>query len=312
MRKSFAGKKNWVLPSNNSSIVPSHPDDVRLYREFGARKPASMQIWIAVGGYDFSDADSSTHQTWRLMTSSTDRRAAFIRSASIFMDHYGFQGVGLDWLYPSAVIHRDSANDATNFVALVRAMRMAWGTKYGISATLPPEATYLDAFDAKDMESYVVFFGYLSYDLRASAGADSIAQPHTDIRDIERSAAALWTKYLDPKKLNLRLSNYGRGYTLADRTCSRSGCKVVGPSKPGLCTNTAGLLFNIEIIDRIQHHNLKVEEVPNTMSKQTFWDDQWVGFDDGETMAQKTSWAADNCFGGIMIWSLDMNSGQGR
>ncbi|KAL8765678.1 MAG: hypothetical protein Q9209_007316 [Squamulea sp. 1 TL-2023] len=297
--------------TNNNSIVPSHPDDLRLYRELYIRKPNSMQIWIAVGGYDFSDADSPTHQTWRLMTSSADRRAAFIKSVSIFMDRYGFQGVDLDWLYPFADNLGGSVNDATNFVALVREMRRAWGTKYGISATLPPEVTHLDAYDAKGMEPYVDFFGYLSYDLRASAGPDGIAQPHTDIRDIEKSTAALWAKHLDPKKLNLGLSNYGRGYTLVDRTCHRSGCKVVGPSKPGLCTNTAGLLFNIEIIDRIQQHNLRVEEVPNTMSKQTFWDDQWVGFDDGETMAQKTSWAADNCFGGTMIWSLDMNSGQG-
>lgn len=273
-----------------------------------------MQTWIAVGGYDFGNTAGPTYQTtlqtWQLMTSSTDRRAAFIKSVGEFMRQYSFQGVDLAWQYPSA--RGGSANDAANLVALVREMRSAWGKNYGISATIPPDAAYLDRFDAKGMESYVDFFGYLSYDFPPPSGSEGTVQPHTDIREIEKVTAALWADHLDPKKLNLGLSYYGRGYTLADRSCPRSGCKVSGPSKSGLCTNTAGLLFNIEINDIIKQRGLKSESVPNTMSKQISWDDQWIGFDDEETMAQKTDWAAERCFGGTMIWSLDMNSGEGR
>ncbi|KAL8682092.1 MAG: hypothetical protein Q9224_006805 [Gallowayella concinna] len=244
------------------------------------------------------------------MTSSTDRRAAFIKSVGEFMSQYSFQGVDLDWQYPS--VRGSSTDDAANLVALVREMRLAWGQKYGISATLPPDATYLNRFDAKGMEPYVDFFGYLSYDLPPPPGGDGVVRPHTDIRDIEQATAALWANHLDAKKLNLGLSNYGRGYTLADRKCPKTGCKIAGPSNPGLCTNTAGLLFNIEIQDLIKQKGLKPETVPNTMSKQISWDDQWIGFDDEETMTQKTDWAAESCFGGTMIWSLDMNSGEGR
>ncbi|KAI4093944.1 MAG: hypothetical protein LQ344_002542 [Seirophora lacunosa] len=47
------------------------------------------------------------------------------------------------------------------------------------------------------------------------------------------------------------------------------------------------------------------------MSKQEYWDDQRVGFDDSETLAGKTNCAAEKCFGGTMIWSLDMDSSHG-
>ncbi|KAL8750407.1 MAG: hypothetical protein Q9199_007090 [Rusavskia elegans] len=299
-----------AIDQTTYKIAASHPDDIGLYKELNARKTPSMQIWIAIGGYDFSDASSRTHRTWSVMTSTVDRRTTFIQSLREFMETHGFQGVDLDWEYPSAEALGGSTGDAANFLALVREMRAAWGKKYGISATLPADAPYLDGYDAKGMEPHVDFFGYLSYDLHPASDTEFIVRSHTDIGQIEKVTAALWSKHLDPKKINLGLSMYGRGYTLANRACARPGCKALGPSRPGVCTNTAGSLFNIEINDLVQQRGLKAGMVSDTMSKQVSWDDQWVGFDDSETLAEKTNWAAESCFGGTVIWSLDMDSGQ--
>lgn len=48
------------------------------------------------------------------------------------------------------------------------------------------------------------------------------------------------------------------------------------------------------------------------MMKQITWDDQWIGYDDAETHAMKKSWANEQCFGGVMYWSIDFASGAGR
>ncbi|KAI4265433.1 MAG: hypothetical protein L6R38_009429 [Xanthoria sp. 2 TBL-2021] len=292
-------------------IVPAHPDDVDLYGQFTARKSSSMQTWIAIGGFQFGAAGSATRETWKLMTSRVDARKGFITSLGDFMKKSGFQGVDLDWEYPSAVDRGGSINDAANYVALVREMRAAWGKNYGISVTLPPDS-YLSGFDPKGMEPYVDFFNYLSYDLRAPPNADTTVSAHTDVRKIEKAAAALWTARVDSKKVNLGLSKAGRGYTLSDPKCSHSDCKVTGPSKPGPCTGEAGLLANVEINDLIRDKHLKAQLVPNSMSKEVSWDNQWIGYDDDETLGMKTDWAADNCFGGTTLWSLDMDSGEGR
>ncbi|KAL9037749.1 MAG: hypothetical protein Q9180_003547, partial [Flavoplaca navasiana] len=270
-----------------------------------------MQIWISLEGYDSSPPGSPSHRSWSLMTATVDRRATFIKSAGEFLDVHGFHGIDLDWEYPSVTNLGGSASDTANYVALVREMRKAWGKKYGISATLPPSTSYLKGIDAKGLEPYVDFFGYLSYDLRPRPGSESVVYPHTDIHDIEEATQALRAKGVDLKKVNFGLSKYGRGYTLADPACHRMGCKASGPSKRGPCTNTGGLMFNVEIGDIMKQKNLKPEMIQSSMAKQIFWGDQWVGFDDAETLALKTNWAAENCFGGSMIWSLDMESGQG-
>jgi hypothetical protein len=43
------------------------------------------------------------------------------------------------------------------------------------------------------------------------------------------------------------------------------------------------------------------------MIKQITWDDQWIGYDDNETIALKESVANDLCFGGTMVWSVDFD-----
>lgn len=44
-------------------------------------------------------------------------------------------------------------------------MKAAFGGQYGISLTLAPDYWYLRGFDAKAMEPYVDFFGFMAYDL---------------------------------------------------------------------------------------------------------------------------------------------------
>ncbi|TGJ82575.1 hypothetical protein E0Z10_g6178 [Xylaria hypoxylon] len=47
------------------------------------------------------------------------------------------------------------------------------------------------------------------------------------------------------------------------------------------------------------------------MMKYLGWSDQWLGYDDLETTAMKTTWASSHCFGGTVIWSIDSYSGAG-
>lgn len=52
--------------------------------------------------------------------------------------------------------------------------------------------------------------------------------------------------------------------------------------------------------------------LPEAMMKEITWDDQWVGYDDADTIKEKKAWADNQCFGGTMAWSVDFDSGIGR
>ncbi|KAK4505683.1 hypothetical protein PRZ48_003648 [Zasmidium cellare] len=89
------------LDPSSYAVTPANSQDVPLYKQFTALKNSKLQTWIAIGGFDFSDPGTSSFTTWSNLTSTSSNRAKFISSLQSFMSQYGFQGVDLDWEYPS-------------------------------------------------------------------------------------------------------------------------------------------------------------------------------------------------------------------
>ncbi|KAM7188802.1 class III chitinase [Naviculisporaceae sp. PSN 640] len=298
------------------AVTPADPNDVALYKEFTALKSRGLQTWIAVGGYDFSDANKPTHGTWSKMASTASNRAAFISSLKTFMTTYGFQGVDIDWEYPVAKERGGNPEDTANLVLLMKEMRASFGTAFGISMALAPDYWYLRHFDAKAMESSVDFFGMMLYDLHGFWDADvktlgSLVRGQADIREIANNTIPLWFAELNPSKINFGVALYGRGYTLKDKTCNKMLCPFSGPSKPGPCTNSDGVMSLVEIQQLIKQKGLTPKYNAEAMMKELTWDDQWIGYDDADTIKAKKEWANNQCFGGTMAWSIDFNSGVG-
>lgn len=138
-------------------ITPWDDGDADLMREFTKLRGQgrNLQTWIAVGGWAFSEPDAATATTWADICADQSKRAIFIQSLIDFMVEYGFQGVDLDWEYPGTPERGGSRADIANFVTLVREMREAFGTKYGISLTLAPDYWYLRYFDVAGLDPYV-------------------------------------------------------------------------------------------------------------------------------------------------------------
>ena len=194
-------------------------------------------------------------------------------------------------------------------------MRAAFGSTYGISVTLPSSYWYLRWFEPKAMEPYVDFFGLMTYDLHGpwDANVKAIGKTvlgQTNIPEIYNWTLPLWYDGMDPSKINMGLAYYGRGYTLAEPNCNHVGCEWSTQSRPGPCTDFAGVMSLEEIknlIPQVGQPTLLADD----MMKQLTWSDQWIGYDDEETIAMKKTWASDHCFGGTMIWSIDLYSGSG-
>lgn len=95
----------------------------------------------------------------------------------------------------------------------------------------------------------------------------------------------------------------------ADKSCTALNCAVTGPSLPGSCIkDSTGVMALFDIKTLIAQRGLTPKLNSQSMFKQITFDDQWIGYDDAQSIALKKAWANDLCLGGTMTWAIDLGS----
>lgn len=76
--------------------------DVRSWRSGSS----SLEIFVSVGGWTFSDNDTSTQPVFSDISGSAKNRQKFADNMLSFMKRYGFDGVDIDWEYPGTYLSK--------------------------------------------------------------------------------------------------------------------------------------------------------------------------------------------------------------
>ncbi|KAF2014747.1 glycoside hydrolase family 18 protein, partial [Aaosphaeria arxii CBS 175.79] len=293
-------------------IKPDHPADADLYHQFTALKTDRLKTWIAVGGWTFSDPTSPTYHTWSKLASTALYRKAFVTSVVEFMTKYGFQGLDVAWEFPANPDRGGNDNDTQNMIALMKDLKQAFGSNFGLSTVLPADYVYLQGVDPLALHPYVDWFNFLSYDFHGPWELNSMfmkakLRPHTSLLEIDNKLTPLWFNKVDASKINLGIAYYGRGFS-ADRNCLNVGCDAYGIGQQGSCTKQPGIMSNIEIHRLVEEKKLKPVLLKDEAVKQITWDDQWWSYDDNETAAMKLAFANTRCLGGVFSWAMDYDA----
>lgn len=107
---------------------------------------------------------------------------------------------------------------------------------------------------------------------------------------------------IDPAKVTIGLGFYGRSFTLSDPSCASAGCPFSAGGNPGACTASAGTLSFSEIESIIANEGAKVTLDKDAAVQIVTWGgNQWVSYDDADTMKLKVDYANGKCLGGVMV-----------
>lgn len=289
----------------NSTSLITRFTDLKTYNP-------GLQTWLAIGGWTFNDP-GPTQTAFSDMASSPINRSKFILEVTHLMQTYAFDGLDLDWEYPSLPSRGGRPTDTSNLSLLVRELRLALGSQYGLSLTLPASYSSLRAFDLAAMSPHVDFFNLMSYDLHGAWDADTpgmgpFVRPHTNVTEIDAALDLLWRAGVEPEKVNMGLAFYGRSFTLKDTGCGvpNGVCEFAGAGEPGRCSGAEGTLDLREIGEVVERQGLVPTLEREAMVKYVVFNEtQWVGYDDAETIAMKRAFADVRCLGGTMVWAMD-------
>ncbi|KAH7304437.1 hypothetical protein B0I35DRAFT_495191, partial [Stachybotrys elegans] len=279
------------------------------------RKAPGLKVFIALGGWTFNDP-GSTESVFGDLARTQETRARFLNNLEDFMIHYGFDGVDYDWEYPGADDRGGREGDGDNYVSLVEDTRNKFKNNargWGISFTAPSSYWYLRHFNIKDMMPHVDYVNLMTYDLYGSWDGHSDwigphVYAHTNLTVIKRALNLLWRNDVPANQVNLGLGFYGRTYQLADSSCDTPGCEFKDPGKAGTCSGQGGYMSYQDIAEVRKSNPPVVTDRENAIKYFRYDDDQWVSYDDEETLKWKVEFANSKGLRGLFIWAITQDT----
>jgi chitinase len=286
------------------------------------RQPGLM-VLIAIGGY--------THGMWQIndMLSTPENRATFISSSIQFCRTWGFDGVDLDFQFPSG-------DQKFQFTSLLQEFRTAITNEAALTGKEPllltidvgaQKMTIDKAYEVDLIHQYVDFINIMTYDY--NGGWDSITgmnaplYPRPDefivgddfqnrsTRNLDWSAT-YWVQLGAPsRKLVLGLALYGRSFKLENLALTGVGAPAAGYGLPGTYTREAGFLSYYEICLAITQGATRVFHDVH-LNPYAYRGDQWIGYDDEESLKYKVDYIKANAFAGWMAWNMDLDDFSGN
>jgi len=296
-----------------------------MYRRWNYLRTVNPHLttMIAIGGWNEGSDKYSK------MASSAASRKTFVDSVVKFLQKYDFDGLDLDWEYPSmkAVGDQDrkpgNAADKQNFVDLIRELHTAFQPHGFVlsAATSAGKPTIDRAYNLPEMSKYLDIINLMTYDMhgawenKTAHNAPLHPRPGDIELDKEFTIEYAVDYYLklgaDPKKIVLGMPLYGRTFTLKGTESGILADAVGAGGTAGPITRLPGTLGYNEICEYLKDGQWKVTREPIQKVPYAVKGNQWIGFDDVQSLKDKVAFLKSKGLGGGMVWSIDTDDFRG-
>lgn len=284
-----------------------------------------IPVLLAIGGW----TDSSGDKYSKLVSSDTNRKN-FASNLVPFLRKYGFKGIHIDWNYPKCWQSDCAAgpsSDKPNFTKFIRDIRNEFDKndknfKIGVALSGYKEIIS-EAYELQDLSNLANFLTVMTYDYHGAweqqtghvsplygRNSDKYPQYNTDY-----AMQFLVTSGASREKLIMGIPFYGQTFTLenSNNQLVGEGAPSNGPGEPGEFTKQPGMMAYYEICHRIRKSKWQMgkdhthKSGPFAMSR-----DQWVGYEDPDSVEAKARYAVNNGFGGVAAWTVDLDDFHNR
>lgn len=292
-------------------------NDEMMYEHLNGLKKRNpnLKTLLSVGGSSFS------YQRFFELASNPENRQTFVRSVPPFLRLHGFDGLDISWVQPQR-------KDRQPLATLIKELKEEFSREAGsepnqqqllLSAALSAgKVAITSGYDIPQIAPHLDFISLLTYDFHGSwekvTGHHSpISRVQKDSRSDRFSNADYALSYVlrlgaPAHKLLMGIPTYGKSFTLTSSN-SEVGAPVSGSGEAGPFTKEPGMLAYYEICGFLRGatvHRID-QQVPYATKG-----NQWVGYDDQESVQKKVQYLKVKKLGGASVWALDLDDFRGQ
>ncbi|ORX56719.1 glycoside hydrolase [Hesseltinella vesiculosa] len=339
---------NYAFSILISGATPTYSDpqevQTQLPQLVSLAHAKNSKVLLSIGGW-------SGCLTFSTMVADASQRQTFISWVQNEIKTYNLDGVDIDWEYPGSTgagcNAMDLANDANNYLTLLKEMRQALGNTLEISIAAYVRPFKTSSGTMSDVSAYAAVvdrFNLMTYDINGAWNTTSGPnapfnfQPGLGDADSFVSAIDAWMGAGVPaSKIVPGVAFYGRSATA---TVDMSNTNQYQPQNAGnppsgdsddaywqdpYCSKDPGGVSGVW-----KYRNLRSQGVltsPTTAAApwirkfdnvtQTPWlfnptTKAFISYDDPVSIGVKTDYAISKNLGGLMVWSVDEDSSNGE
>lgn len=313
------GYDNTIISLDPYNDLPENWGKGAMVRFTGLKNQnPELKAILAIGGWNEGS------EKYSKMVSSPAERAKFTNSVVDFLLKYNFDGLDFDWEYPSN--RGGIPADKENFIYMIEELKAAF-SPHGLLLTAAVSAgkTTIDtAYDVPAMSRILDHIHIMAYDFHGAwedfTGHNSplYSSPEIDYGEFitfnQDYAVNYWLdKGADPSKLVLGMGLYGRGFILSNPANNGFYASANQPISAGPYTREPGIWGYNEICEKFaaEPGTWTVVVDPFYMSPYTYKGNQWMGYDDQDSLKTKAQYAASKGLGGAMVWSVETDDFHG-
>ncbi|KAL2740413.1 putative chitinase 2 isoform X2 [Vespula squamosa] len=274
------------------------------------KRYSGLKVSIGIGGWNEGSKNYS------ILASDKEKRKSFVNSVVTFISEYKFDGVDLDWEFPS---QRDGTpEDKKNFAFLIKELKDALPNSIVTAAISPNKKIIDEGYDIPKISKYLDYIYIMAYDYHGSW--DLKMFPNAPLYSMDDGSVNSTVSYLlqlraPPEKLILGLPMYGRTYISTENI--PPGKNPIGQSSesdgfsgPYTCVN--GTMGYYEICEELKNKEWitgwdNVSETAYAVNE-----NRVILYDNPKSLQQKVLYANKMNLGGVMVWSIDTDDFNGN
>ncbi len=284
---------SFALISNGEVYIPSNMnvDKVLAYRDKGVRVGLAIGGWGAGG---FSPA-----------VKTATGRTKLIDSIMKLIDQYQFDGIDIDWEYPTtsvAGIESDPSdkNNFTLFCQELKTRMQAYREDLVLSIAIAASTRY---YDLPVLNNFVDIFNLMTYDYAMG----TIAQHNSSLYSVTGSQSSidanvrLVSQYVDSNKIIIGSAFYVRRGTFNSEVNQTIG----SPLKTSMASNS---ISYATLVDMIQNDISFIEQYDeNAKAAYIICDNVFYSYDNSRSIRDKCEYIKAQGLAGIMCWQLSQD-----
>ena len=278
------------------------------------KKNPKLKVLLSVGGWTHSDPPNDW--IFSTMADSADGRKQFIDSAIKYLRENGFDGLDLDWEYPSEPTRGGRAQDTKNYVKLLSEVRAGFeaeklpsGKDKLLFTVAAPSGVYIKWYDLPKIHGSLDWINLMSYDY---AGAWDHRTGHNAPNPAHgpgvAASVSIYRGFGVPAdKIVVGLAAYG--HTFGGATESKVGSPSTQSGPKQECTQEPGLVAYSEMLKILSSGRAK-EEWDEVAHVPYAYDEKaqvFLSYDNPKSWDNKLDFIEEQGLGGAMVWEIDQD-----